>query len=111
MSVVYKPWAQNWFSIFYIDFNQKVFTILKILNIDCIVNEFFHHIYKSWSFKFHFREQQQENYIYIYTRRFNSEVENSDFLVRHIDVDLEYHAMFYAPYAASVSFFCQREGA
>lgn len=66
MSVVYKPWAQNWFSIFYIDFNQKVFTILKILNIDCIVNEFFHHIYKSWSFKFHFREQQQENYIYIY---------------------------------------------
>lgn len=65
MSVVYKPWAQNWFSIFYIDFNQKVVTILKILNIDCIVNEFFHHIYKPWSFKFHFREQQQENYIYI----------------------------------------------
>lgn len=56
-------------------------------------------------------ENNNRKIIYIYTRRFNSEVENSDFLVRHIDVDLEYHAMFYAPYAASVSFFCQREGA
>lgn len=67
---------------------------------------FFINIYKSWSFKSTL-ENNNRKIIYIYTRRFNSEVENSDFLVRHIDVDLEYHAILCTIRCVSLFFFAR----